>query len=91
MPVPMGDTAGIQRKGSKYTIAVGDAAIQWINGTAVHAVDEYHGLLVRGSWRDLPPPQSQTALNTSVPLVPPNPNEFEMATAIFISRAVFGT
>ena len=91
MPVPMGDAACILRKGSKYAVAVGDAAIQWINGTAVHAVDEYHGRLIGSVGRDLPPPQCQTALKTSVPLVPPNPNEFDMATAIFISRAVFGT
>ena len=29
--------------------------------------------------------------NTSVPLVPPKPKELEMATSIFIWRAVFGT
>ena len=29
--------------------------------------------------------------NASVPLVPPNPNEFDIATSIFISRAVSGT
>jgi hypothetical protein len=28
-------------------------------------------------------------LKTSVPFVPPNPNEFFSATSIFISRAVF--
>jgi hypothetical protein len=31
---------------------------------------------------------NQTRLNTSVPFVPPNPNEFFNATSIFISRAV---
>jgi hypothetical protein len=31
----------------------------------------------------------QARLNTSVPFVPPNPNEFFSATSIFISRAVF--
>jgi len=30
----------------------------------------------------------QTRLKTSVPFVPPNPNEFFSATSIFISRAV---
>ena len=29
--------------------------------------------------------------NTSVPLVPPNPKELDIATSIFIGRAVFGT
>ena len=29
--------------------------------------------------------------NASVPLVPPKPKEFDSATSIFISRAVFGT
>jgi hypothetical protein len=29
--------------------------------------------------------------NASVPLVPPNPKEFDSATSIFISRAVSGT
>jgi hypothetical protein len=33
----------------------------------------------------------QTVRKISVPLVPPNPNEFDMATLIFIGRAVFGT
>jgi hypothetical protein len=33
----------------------------------------------------------QMARNTSVPLVPPNPNELEIAICIFILRAVFGT
>ncbi len=31
----------------------------------------------------------QTRLKTSVPFVPPNPNEFFNATSIFMSRAVF--
>lgn len=30
-------------------------------------------------------------LNMSVPFVPPNPNEFDIATSIFISRAAWGT
>ena len=33
--------------------------------------------------------QGQTRLKTSVPFVPPNPNEFFNATSIFISRASF--
>src|SRR6185312_1815857 len=33
----------------------------------------------------------QTRLNSSVPLVPPKPNELEIATSILPSRAVFGT
>ncbi|CAB3797288.1 hypothetical protein LMG27177_04229 [Paraburkholderia fynbosensis] len=32
---------------------------------------------------------NQARLKTSVPFVPPNPNEFFSATSIFISRAVF--
>lgn len=34
---------------------------------------------------------AQTCRKTRVPLVPPNPNEFDSATRIGISRAVFGT
>lgn|GEM_PF-2557800 len=33
--------------------------------------------------------RDQARLKTSVPFVPPNPNEFFSATSIFISRAVF--
>jgi hypothetical protein len=36
-------------------------------------------------------PRGQTARNTRLPLVPPNPNEFETATFIGILRASFGT
>ena len=32
-----------------------------------------------------------TRLNTSVPLVPPNPNPFDTATSTLASRATFGT
>ena len=34
---------------------------------------------------------AQTRVKISVPLVPPNPNEFESAARIGIARAVFGT
>jgi hypothetical protein len=34
---------------------------------------------------------AQTRRNTRLPLVPPNPNELDKATLIFILRAVFGT
>ena len=34
---------------------------------------------------------AQTRRNASVPLVPPKPNELEIATSILASRAVFGT
>ncbi len=33
----------------------------------------------------------QIARKINVPLVPPNPKEFDMATLIFIGRAMFGT
>ncbi len=33
----------------------------------------------------------QMRLNTSVPLVPPNPKPLDIATSIFFSRATFGT
>lgn len=33
----------------------------------------------------------QIFLKTSVPLVPPNPNEFDRAASIFISLALLGT
>ena len=35
--------------------------------------------------------ETQMERNTRVPLVPPKPNEFDMATLIFICRAVLGT
>ena len=34
---------------------------------------------------------NQMRLNTSVPLVPPKPKPFDIATSIFFSRATFGT
>ena|GEM_PF-1164405 len=37
------------------------------------------------------PCNDQIRLNTSVPFVPPNPNEFDSAISIFASRAVCGT
>jgi len=40
-------------------------------------------------WRITKRSGDQARLKTSVPFVPPNPNEFFSATSIFISRAVF--
>ena len=37
------------------------------------------------------PSMRQMRLNTSVPLVPPKPKPFDMATSIFFSRATLGT
>lgn len=39
-------------------------------------------------WRITKRSGDQARLKTSVPFVPPNPNEFFSATSIFISRAV---
>ena len=38
-----------------------------------------------------PDHKGQTLENTRVPLVPPNPKEFDRATSIFIARATLGT
>ena len=35
--------------------------------------------------------EAQMRLNTSVPLVPPKPKPFDIATSIFCSRATLGT
>ena len=48
------------------------------------------------AWRAVQAPAqdarvAQICRKTRVPLVPPNPNEFDSATRIGISRAVFGT
>ena len=73
------------------------------DGRPAHAALLLHFTLIRPSGtfsrreKEKPshPPASkrthQTRLNTRVPLVPPKPKPFDIATSIFASRAVFGT
>ncbi len=49
---------------------------------------ETAGLAGFFDWRVTKRSGDQARLKTSVPFVPPNPNEFFSATSIFISRAV---
>ena len=60
-------------------------------GAAVFLDDQCHGDASTGAAAIAIARGYQSVRNTSVPLVPPKPNEFDSATSIFISRAVFGT
>ena len=63
------------------------AAPPWIFGGRLRAAHAVRG--ARGSAREAP--AQPGLLKMSVPFVPPNPNEFDIATSIFMSRAVWGT
>jgi len=78
MPGPVERAARAHGEGAEDAVAKGKAAIRRVERVGGLAVDEGRG----GQWK---------RRNTRVPLVPPNPNELETATSIFISRAVFGT
>nr|WKF56808.1 hypothetical protein HUO10_001276 [Paraburkholderia busanensis] len=56
--------------------------------STVSGSGEPAGLAGGVDWRVTQRSDDQARLNTSVPFVPPNPNEFFSATSIFISRAV---
>ena len=63
------------------------AALRWVKPERVEASSV--PALVVASNGQIRSDLDQARLKTSVPFVPPNPNEFFSATSIFISRAVF--
>lgn len=59
-------------------------------GTAEPNAEGRYSIQPRAAWR-CTILDCHTLLNTSVPLVPPNPKEFERTVSIFMGRAAFGT
>ncbi len=75
MPTPVDGAAAANEQRAEHAIAECEAPVGDRDGIRRFAVDERQ-------WK---------RLNASVPLVPPNPNEFDSAASIFISRAVLAT
>src|SRR5688572_8214040 len=74
-----------RQHGAEYAVAVGQPAVGGGDAVSHGAVDENHGCAPAGwAW-------DQTLRKTRLPLVPPNPKEFEIAISIFMRRAVLGT
>lgn len=87
--IPVQRTAVEGRERSEDAVAVEKSAVGCAYRAAGLSVHEDHACrlaLAPGLAR-----KNQTLRKTSVPFVPPNPKEFDIATSIFMGRAVLGT